>query len=202
MEASRSALVIVDVQRDFCPGGALPVPDGGRVVPVLNRYAAGAADHGLVIYASRDWHPEVTSHFNTHGGKWPPHCIQHSAGAAFHPDLRLPSSMVVISKGDDPAHPGYSIFDGHTTDGRPLLQELRDRRIDHLHVGGLATEYCVRASVLDARRYGLSVTVLDDAIAGIDVRRGDVSRAIDEMRAAGATFASWGDWPFRFEPTT
>lgn len=183
-----AALLLVDVQRDFCPGGALAVPEGDRVVPVLNRYLAAARDRGLPIYASRDWHPAVTSHFKPYGGEWPPHCVQRSEGAAFHRDLQLPASTIVISKGDDPARPGYSAFDGRTAGGRPLLEDLRDRRVGHLYVGGLATDYCVRASVLDARRAGLEVTVLRDAIAGIDLHPWDVRGAITEMRDAGATF--------------
>src|SRR5947209_5434233 len=103
-----SALLIVDVQRDFCPGGALAVPDGQRVVPALNRHIADAVARHMTIYASRDWHPDVTTHFKAYGGQWPPHCVQRTAGAAFHPDLRLPSSAVIISKGEDPRRPGYS----------------------------------------------------------------------------------------------
>jgi nicotinamidase/pyrazinamidase len=182
----RSALLVVDVQKDFCPGGTLAVPHGDRVVPVLNRYIEQATTGGWPIYASRDWHPPVTRHFKEHGGEWPPHCVVHTEGARFHDDLRLPPWTIVISKGEDPDHPGYSAFDGHTPDGGTLLADLQQRRIDHLYVGGLATDYCVKHSVLDARRNGFAVTVLGDAIAGVEVHPGDSARAIGDMRAAGA----------------
>jgi nicotinamidase/pyrazinamidase len=182
----RSALLIVDLQNDFCPGGALAVPDGDRVIPVLNRYAADAAERSMPVYASRDWHPAVTRHFKAYGGEWPPHCVQDTEGGQFHPDLELPASTIVISKGQDPDKPGYSAMEGNTSEGKTLLADLRERRINHLYVGGLATDYCVRQSVLDALTAGLKVTVLQDAIAGIDAQPGDAARAIQEMREAGA----------------
>jgi nicotinamidase/pyrazinamidase len=187
MTAARSsALLIVDVQNDFCPGGALPVSEGARVVPALNRHIADALSRGWPIYASRDWHPNVTRHFREHGGEWPPHCIQNSDGAAFRDDLELPASAIVISKGQEANSHGYSAFEGQTPEGRSLLSDLQQREIAHLYVGGLATDYCVKHSVLDALRAGLTVTVLDDAIAGVEVQPGDSARAIAEMREAGA----------------
>ncbi len=191
-----SALLLVDIQRDFCPGGALAVPDGDRIVPVVNRYIGDAVEHGLRIYASRDWHPATTSHFKAYGGEWPPHCVQGSEGAQFHPALTLPASAIVITKGDDPRRPGYSAFDGRTPDGTPLVDDLRLRGIERVYVAGLATDYCVRASVLDARKAGLPVIVLRDAIAGIDVQPGDAERALHEMRRAGAEFTTEADWPY------
>jgi nicotinamidase/pyrazinamidase len=182
----RSALLIVDVQNDFCPGGALPVPHGDRVVPVLNRYVSDAVEHGMPVYASRDWHPAVTRHFKEYGGEWPPHCVQNTEGGRFHADLQLPSSAIVVSKGQDPDKPGYSALEGYTDDGKTLLADLQRRQIDHLYVGGLATDYCVKQSVLDALAAGLKVTVLRDAIAGIDAQPGDADRAIAEMHEAGA----------------
>jgi nicotinamidase/pyrazinamidase len=179
-------LFIVDVQRDFCPGGALPVPDGDDVVPVLNRYIANAMRQGMPVYASRDWHPPVTRHFKAHGGEWPPHCVQETDGARFHDDLELPPSTIIISKGQDPNQPGYSAFEGQTSDGRTLLEDLRARQIEHLYVGGLATDYCVKQTVLSALRADLRVTVLTDAIKGIDARPGDIDRALTEMRLEGA----------------
>jgi nicotinamidase/pyrazinamidase len=186
---SRAALLIVDVQRDFCPGGALPAPGGDRILPGLNRYIADARAHDMPVYASRDWHPAITNHFKEYGGEWPPHCVQGSEGAAFHPRLELPDDAIVITKGDDPERPGYSAFDGRTEAGAPFLDELRQRHIDKLYVTGIATDYCVKASVLDARRAGIEVTVLTDAIAPIDARPGDADRAIAEMIAAGARTA-------------
>jgi nicotinamidase/pyrazinamidase len=180
----RTALLVVDVQNDFCRGGPLEVPDGDAVVPVLNacidRIAAG------VVYASRDWHPEVTTHFEAYGGPWPPHCIANSHGAEFHPQLRLPTGTIVITKGNESGVHGYSAFEGTTAAGVPFLDDLRSRGIERLVVGGLATDYCVRASVLDARKPGFEVIVLEDAIRGVELDAGDTARAIDEMRAAGA----------------
>ena len=187
MSHRRSALLIVDVQRDFCPGGALAAPEGDRVIAPLNRRIADAAAHGWPVYASRDWHPATTRHFQPYGGEWPVHCVEHTAGAEFHPALRLPPAAIVISKGQSADKPGYSAFEGSTPDGRTLAEDLRERQIDHLYVGGIATDYCVKHSVLDARRAGFEVTVLEDAIAGVDVMAGDSARAIEEMQAAGAT---------------
>jgi nicotinamidase/pyrazinamidase len=181
---SHSALLVVDVQNDFCAGGALAVENSGRVVAALNRHLAEFARSGATIYASRDWHPLHTSHFNTHGGPWPVHCVQQTPGARFHPDLRLPANTIVISKGTDPANPGYSAFEGTTPEGRPFLDDLRARGIDHLYVAGLATDYCVRHSVVDALDAGLTVTVLEDAVAGVDPRGS--ADALDEMRRKGA----------------
>ena len=162
------------------------MPDGDRVVPVLNRHIAEASALALPIYASRDWHPSVTRHFQPYGGEWPPHCVQNTAGARFHEDLQLPVSAIVVSKGQDPDSSGYSALKGRTAEGKTLLDDLRARHVDHLYVGGLATDYCVKHSVLDALRSGLAVTVLSDAIAGVDVRPDDSARAIAEMQAAGA----------------
>lgn len=180
------ALLVVDVQRDFCPGGALPAPGGDRIVPAINAYLADARALGIPTYASRDWHPAVTTHFKPYGGEWPPHCVQGSAGAAFHPDLDLPPDAIVISKGEDPERPGYSAFDGRAPDGHPLLTDLRSRAVDALYITGLTTEYCVKQTAVDALRAGLHVTVLTDAIAGIDARPGDVDRALSDMARAGA----------------
>jgi nicotinamidase/pyrazinamidase len=186
MGEKRSALLVVDVQKDFCPGGALAVPGGDRVVPALNRHMAEAAARGWPVYASRDWHPRVTRHFTEYGGEWPPHCVQDTEGATFHTELRLPSSAIVISKGQTPDTPGYSALEGSTPEGTTLLADLQERQIGHLYVGGLATDYCVKHSVLDARRAGIDVTVLADAIAGVDLKAGDSARALEEMRIAGA----------------
>ena len=183
------ALLIVDVQNDFCPGGALPASGGAAIVPVLNRYIAAARARGIPIYASRDWHSPETTHFKQFGGKWPPHCVQDSSGAAFHPDLALPVDTTIISKGDVGDREGYSAFDGHTAQGRSFEADLRMRRIDRLLVGGIATDYCVKETVLDALKHGFRTTVLADAVTGIDVQRGDAARAMAEMRAAGADIA-------------
>jgi len=189
MANEKAALLIVDVQKDFCPGGALAAPGGDGIIPALNRHLAEARQRDMPVYASRDWHPPVTSHFKEYGGEWPPHCVQGSAGAQFHGDLKLPADAIVISKGDDPAKPGYSAFDGHTSDGKALLHDLRDRHVTRLYVGGIATDYCVKATALDAAQAGLDVRVLRDAITGIDVQPGDADRALEEMSRAGAQMA-------------
>jgi nicotinamidase/pyrazinamidase len=183
-----AALLLVDVQNDFCPGGALPVPGGDRVVPVLNRVTAEFVAQGRTVYASRDWHPPDTTHFREYGGPWPPHCIAGTAGAELHPDLRVPPDVILISTGQDRRDAGYSAFEGTTPEGRRFAEDLRARGITSLYVGGLATDYCVRASVLDARRAGFPVTVLIDGSAGLDPAGSQ--RALDEMKAAGATLAS------------
>ncbi len=188
--ARDEALLIVDVQNDFCPGGALPVPDGDAVVPVLNRYARLFAEAGRPIVASRDWHPERTAHFREGGGPWPPHCIQGTDGAAFHPDLVLPADTRILSKGMDPGDHGYSAFEAVDDDGRPLHRVLEDAGIRRLYVGGLATDYCVRASVLDAAERGFNPVLLRDAVRGIDREPGAVDEALDEMVKAGASVAS------------
>jgi len=185
-----AALLIVDVQNDFCPEGALAVPGGDRVVGPLSRVAECCAAAGLPVLASRDWHPPITRHFRGAGGVWPPHCIQESRGAAFHPALRLPEGALVISKGDDPDADAYSAFDGRGQDGRSFRDLLDALGIRHLYVGGLATDYCVRSSVLDARKAGLEVTVLSDAIAGVEVAAGDCEQALEEMGRAGAAFCT------------
>jgi nicotinamidase/pyrazinamidase len=181
-----TALLIVDVQNDFCPGGALPVPEGDKVVPVLNRVAEQVAKAGGAVFASRDWHPPITRHFAAYGGRWPVHCVQNTPGAEFHPDLRLPEGTIIISKGTSENDDGYSAFEGHTEEGRTLLDILRERGVRRLIVGGLATDYCVRASAMDALKHGFEVVVLTDAVRGVDVNPGDSERALEELRAAGA----------------
>ena len=189
MPENKAALLIIDVQKDFCPGGALAAPGGDAIIPALNRHLNEAHEHGIAVYASRDWHPEVTSHFKQYGGEWPPHCVQSTTGAQFHPDLKLPADTIVVTKGDDPGKPGYSAFDGHTAQGRTLLGDLRDRNVAMVYIGGIATDYCVKATALDALQAGLQVRILPDAITGIDVHAGDADRALEEMSRAGARVA-------------
>lgn len=176
------ALLIVDVQRDFCPGGALAVPDGDAVVPVLNQWIDAARDAGAAVFASRDWHPPDHVSFQEKGGPWPSHCVAETPGASFHPDLALPESATVIDKGTDAGHEAYSAFEG-----TELAAQLRAASIERLWVGGLALDYCVRASVLDARRIaGLPVHLILSATRAVEVQPGDGSRSLDDMRAAGA----------------
>jgi nicotinamidase/pyrazinamidase len=185
-----SALLVVDVQNDFCAGGALAVPDGDAVVPVINRLAAAAADAHQPVFASRDWHPQDAAHFAAFGGAWPVHCVQGSRGAAFHPDLRLPKGTLVVTKGDGPHDDGYDAFEGHVPPGVRLADALRARGVRHVVVAGLATDYCVKASALGAASAGFAVTVVEDAVRAVDVAPGDGARALDELRAAGVRIAT------------
>ena len=180
------ALVIVDVQNDFCPGGALPVPEGDKVVSVMNKYIQMFQKAGLVIYASRDWHPEKTKHFKAFGGVWPPHCVQGTKGAEFHPDLKLSPQTIILTKGEDPNEDSYSGFQARDPGKKPFTNSLKEKGIDHLYVGGLATDYCVRATVLDGLKQGFKVTVLMDAIKGVDIKPEDSANAIKEMERTGA----------------
>jgi nicotinamidase/pyrazinamidase len=182
----KDALILVDVQNDFCPGGALAVKDGDQVVAVLNRYVERFTKAGLPIFATRDWHPERTTHFITGGGPWPPHCVQGSKGAQFHPDLKLPHATVIVSAGMGSDEDGYSGFLGRDESGATLADLLRRRGIDRIFVGGLATDYCVKHTVLDGLKYGFKVVLLEDAVRGVNLKSDDSERAIDEMARAGA----------------
>lgn len=183
-----TALIIVDVQKDFCPGGALAVPQGDQVVPVLNQYIQRFREAGSPIYATRDWHPPNHCSFQAQGGPWPPHCVQGSDGAQFHMGLGLPPDVVVISKGTDPQREAYSGFQG--TD---LEERLRKQGVRRLWVGGLATDYCVKSTVLDGLQKGFEVVLLEDAVRGVDVQPGDSQRAIEEMVRAGAQRGTLSD---------
>lgn len=181
----KAALLVVDVQNDFCPGGALAVPVGDMVIAPLNRAIRHVVAAGLPVLASRDWHPPKSRHFREFGGSWPAHCIQGTTGAAFHPALRLPEGTLVLSKGLDPQKDGYSVFEGVTDDGRTLEQIVEKLGVRRLYLGGLATDYCVLATARDARRFRLEVAVLFDAVAGVNLLEGDVVRAFNEMEAEG-----------------
>ncbi len=193
MSLKVSALLVVDVQNDFCPGGALAVTGGDEIVGVLNDYVRHFSKRAEPVYFSRDWHPARTTHFRAWGGKWPPHCVQESHGAAFHPALQVPSQAVIVSKGMDPDQDAYSAFHGVDAAGRPLAASLRAHAVETLYIGGLATDYCVRSSVLDALDAAFDTVLLVDAIRGIDLNPGDVQRAIDEMRTFGARMATLSD---------
>ena len=187
--SERAALLVVDLQNDFCPGGSLGVPYGDLIIPVVNRYLEILGRLRIPVFATRDWHPAETVHFNVYGGLWPPHCIQGTDGARFRPDLRLPDSAVVVSKGMDPTRDEYSAFNAVTDDGRPLCDHLRELGVTRLFICGLATDYCVRQSSLDALAAGYRVTVLLDAVKGVDLAPGDSERALQEIVAAGAECA-------------
>jgi len=188
-EDSSPALLIVDVQNDFCAGGALEVAHGNDVIPVLNRLAAYMSALGFPVYASRDWHPASSHHFEINGGRWPVHCVAGTEGARLHPDLDLPPGTLIVTKGVLPDEEGYSDFEGEIAGRGSLLADLRARGVTDLIVGGLATDYCVRATALDARKNGFGVTVVTDAVRAVDVKAGDGDRALEEMKSAGVRLA-------------
>jgi len=184
----KSVLLLADLQVDFCPGGALGVPGGDEIIQTVNDYVRLFHSRRLSIIATRDWHPPNHCSFQEQGGPWPVHCLQNSRGAQFHPDLIVPPGTTIVSKATDPKKEAYSAFEGTT-----LEERLRDMSAETLYVSGLATDYCVKQTVLDACRLGFRVVVLEDAVRGIDARPGDCKRAIGDMRAAGAIFAKARD---------
>ena len=181
----KKALLIVDVQNDFCPGGALAVPTGDHVAAALNHYIPYFTIHKYPIFASRDWHPSQTKHFKDFGGLWPVHCVRNTPGAAFHPELKLPSGTIIISKGMDPGKDSYSDFQGFDEKGKSFLKVLKGLGIEQLFIGGLATDYCVKFSCLDALKLGFKVNLLMDAIRGVNLNPTDSKAAVEEMTAAG-----------------
>lgn len=173
------ALLLVDVQNDFCPGGALPIMDGDRIVPLLNQWIVAATALGLPVYASRDWHPVGHISFRDSGGPWPVHCLQDSSGAMFHPALQLPDSTIVITKGVRFDHDQNSAFDE-----TGLALQLGEQGVRRLWVGGLAEDVCVRATVLDALRAGFEVVLIQDATRPVTPEGGEQARR--EMHDVGA----------------
>jgi len=187
----KRALLIVDVQNDFCPGGSLAVPEGDKVVSRLNNYIKVFSKKKWPIFASRDWHTRQTRHFKQFGGPWPKHCVQNTRGAGFHPDLKLPRETIILSKGMDPDKDSYSAFQAVDSNGTEFLQLLKALGIEELFVGGLATDYCVKWSVLDALRHGFKVNLLMDVIKGVNIKPKDSEDAIEEMVSGGAKKLSW-----------
>jgi nicotinamidase/pyrazinamidase len=194
---AQDALILVDVQNDFCPGGALAVTEGDQIVAVLNGLIAEFDWAGLPVIATRDWHPERTTHFNTQGGVWPPHCIQDTKGAEFHADLALGESAVIVSKGAEAVADSYSGFDGVDARGFRLADLLRQRGVKRLLVGGLATDYCVKQTALDGVREGFEVVVLEDAVRGVNLKPDDARQALEDMKRAGVQVRHSKDWAAR-----
>ena len=183
-DEKKRALIVVDVQNDFCPGGTLAVEHGDEVVEPLNKLMEEFLERSEPVFKSRDWHPAQTKHFSDYGGTWPIHCVQNTRGAEFHPNLLDDKHIRVISKGlgDEDS---YSAFDG--TD---LALQLQRLGVEEVWVGGLATDYCVKNTVLDALKQGFRVKALKDAMRPVEIQPGDGERAIDEMRQAGAEIVS------------
>jgi nicotinamidase/pyrazinamidase len=180
----RRALIVVDVQNDFCPGGALAVERGDEVVAPLNNLIEEFLSRGDLVVKSRDWHPAQTKHFTEYGGKWPVHCVRGTRGAEFHPALLDDPRIHIVSKGlsDEDC---YSAFDR-----TELAGLLRAQGVTEVWVGGLATDYCVKHTVLDALRFGFEVKAVRDAMRAVELSPGDSERAIEEMRRAGAEIVS------------
>jgi nicotinamidase/pyrazinamidase len=179
-EAER-ALIVVDIQRDFCPGGALPVTNGDKIIPAVNELVRAFEKAALPIFFTRDWHPRNHVSFRANGGPWPPHCIQNTPGAAFHPSLAIPTHAEVIEKGTLQAEDAYSGFQG--TD---LARKLHDLRVNQIYVAGLATDYCVKNTVLDGVAQGFVTFVITDCVKGVNLKRTDSSAALRTMRSRGA----------------
>lgn len=173
------ALIVVDVQNDFCPGGKLPIEHGDEVVPVLNRWMAAAAEKGVAVFASRDWHPVGHVSFKDEGGPWPPHCVQDTEGAAFHPDLRLPDGTIIVTKGTRFDHDQNSAFDQ-----TGLSTYMKGKGYGRVWVGGLAQDVCVAATVLDGRAAGFDVHVIAEATRPVTEAGG--TEALAKMADAGA----------------
>jgi nicotinamidase/pyrazinamidase len=184
--AAGDALILVDVQLDFLPGGSLAVPHADEVVPVLNRYLAVFRRLTLPVVATRDWHPPDHCSFRPQGGPWPPHCVAGTDGARFAPRLDLPRDVHIVSKATARDKDAYSGFEGTDLDDR-----LKRLAVTRLFVGGLATDYCVLNTVRDALRLGYATFLLVDAVRAVDVAPGDGVRAIEQMRRLGASDLSF-----------
>jgi nicotinamidase/pyrazinamidase len=185
---TRDALIIVDLQQDFCPGGALAVPHGDAIIPVVQEWVNRFADNRQLIVTTQDAHPPDHISFLERGGPWPPHCIVNTPGYLLHPALQLPPGHARFLKGQDRDREAYSGFDGVSADesALSLADYLRSQSIDRLYIVGLATDYCVRATTLDALAAGFETVVIKNGVRGVDVSPGDSERALAEMAAKGA----------------
>lgn len=187
-----TALVVVDVQNDFAdPRGSLSVRGGDKIIPALNDAAAAAEAAGACVVYTQDWHPSDTPHFEKDGGIWPVHCVQDSWGAEFHPDLRVVGEVVRKGTGGEDGYSGFTVRDPtNNTPSDTLLESiLRERGVRTVVVGGLATDYCVRDTALDAADRGFATFVLIDAVRAVDLQPGDGARAFEAMRRAGVRSA-------------
>lgn len=185
-----TALIVVDVQNDFAdPSGSLYVPGGEKTIGFINEQARAATEAGAMVVYSQDWHPEETPHFADFGGIWPVHCVADTRGAAFHPDLDVVEGAVNIKKGTggEDGYSAFSIRDPETGEesSTGLLDRLHEAGIERVSVGGLALDYCVKETALDAARAGLDTTLLADGTSAVNLERGDGARAVAEMVAAG-----------------
>lgn len=182
------ALLVIDMQNDFLPGGALGVANGHEVIAPINHLIALFGEQGLPVFASRDWHPQDHCSFAPQGGPWPPHCVAGTPGAEFSAELALPDDAIVVSKADTAQVDAYSAFAG--TD---LAAQLRARAVTRVTVCGLATDYCVLNTVTDALEEGLATLIVPEAMRAVDVKPGDGTRAQDRMVARGAVPVRLGE---------
>jgi nicotinamidase/pyrazinamidase len=187
---ARTALVVVDLQNDFAdPAGGLSVAGSDAIVPLVNAHVREATESGALVVATQDWHPESTPHFAKDGGIWPVHCVGGTWGAELHPGFELPVDAPRVRKGTngEDGYSGFTMRDPETGAEMPTELEslLRDAGMDRVVVCGLATDYCVKATALDAARLGFETAVLADAVAPVDLEPGDGDRALDEMRETG-----------------
>ncbi len=182
------ALIIVDLQKDFLPGGALPVPHGMRIIPIVNSYIHLFKERKLPVIATRDWHPPDHCSFKEQGGLWPTHCVQGTQGADFAEGLDLPEDVIVISKATNSDEEAYSGFQGTDLD-----EKLKERGVKRLFIGGLATDYCVLSTIKDAVALGYKVCLLKDAVEAVNVNPGDAEKALEEMESLGAVPLSLKD---------
>jgi len=185
LPAKGDALVLVDVQNDFMPRGALAVPLADLIIAPLNRCIRAFEARGLPVFATRDWHPANHCSFLAQGGQWPPHCVAGTQGAGFASDLYLPNSVCVISKGTHADSEAWSGFQG-----TELETQLRQLGCTRVVLAGLATDYCILATALDARSAGFEVVVLENAIRGVNRKPGDTQAALSKMVAAGVKLGS------------
>ena len=186
----KKALLVVDMQNDFCPGGALGIPQGDKIISKINRYVKFFAKKKLSVFASRDWHPVRTAHFKDFGGLWPVHCIANTRGASFHLSLKLNKDAIMLYKGTDPQKDSYSVFQAHDEKGISFAALLKLLNVNELYIGGLATDYCVKSTVLDALKNKFKVKILLDAMKGVDLQKGDSEKSIKEMIKKGAKKAT------------
>ncbi len=177
----RKALIVVDMQKDFCTGGALAVKGSDEIVPVINKYIEAFISVEDFVIFTRDWHPAGHCSFSEKGGTWPAHCVAGTGGAEFHPSLKVADGSFVISKAESASKDAYSAFEGTTLDF-----ELKELEVNEVWVCGLATDYCVKSTVLDALKLGYKVKLLTDAVRAVDVKPGDGEAAVKAMLSAGA----------------
>jgi nicotinamidase/pyrazinamidase len=191
---ARAALVVVDLQNDFAdPAGGLSVAGGDAIVPLVNAHVREAIEEGALVVATQDWHPESTPHFAKDGGIWPVHCVGGTWGAELHPGFELPTEAPRVRKGSngEDGYSGFTMRDPQTGEeiATELERLLRDAAVERVVVCGLATDYCVKATALDAVRLGFETAVLAEAVAAVNLAPGDGDRALDEMREAGVTLS-------------